>query len=678
LTISASLILRDIAMPSEKVAMESNADPPMDNVDKFIAAIVIIGIAIFAAFQINQCIESYANPVSQSSTQVFPRKFPAMLLCPFATDLLSYPDSCPKWAPDAYLEASASGANLINTNIFDDGRRGSVCENNIGTLVNNPTYPNALILQSLRRQVTVKNVAKPRFKIANSQNIECKSWTPPNVKCIVFNPQDAKRDIETMTRGKNPVCNPMEESKANSLDSLRLFFGTTIFHWGLQYRYQGLIPQPNAPQTLFPSFIEVPFRRTPSELSVTALDLQAQGATPQQTGIDGVFNVNMSLFSGIVAVFYDSENEPIPTELDFDGVRSSTMSDSILASTVVIETNCYTNRGSLKTCYQNQMAPQDAFVSAKRTQDFESAIYNKRVNKTTLKMVIQRSLFDQKTLDPQSQGLYATRYDLSVSFATSESVFEKQFVTLTILTTVSIIVSTAASLWGARAKIKEGIVTARSKIKCLQAKSNVNSVEMKSREEASEVIRGQHLADIAAFDGDEAESVAASTSNLFNRRPNSPVDVRYSEKAALEAKSSFQHPSVSKLDTTPGRYAVESLALPRSKSSFNPASSDLAQIHSSITPSRDDPVASSLRSWSTGGESFRQNLSSFDGVTGVSDFKQINPRSPGLAPSTRQRLAELATAGFASDDVQCDPLSSATIGNSASWRLSSSRSLRQA
>jgi hypothetical protein len=135
-------------------------------------------------------------------------------------------------------------------------------------------------------------------------------------------------------------------------------------------------------------------------LSVTASDLQAQGFGFNQTRIDGVFNVNMSLFPGIVAVFYDSENEPIPTELDFDGVRSSTMSDSILASTVVLETNCYTNRATSRTCFQNEIAPQDAFISAKRTQDFESAIINKRVNKTTLKMVIQRSLFDQKTLDP--------------------------------------------------------------------------------------------------------------------------------------------------------------------------------------------------------------------------------------------------------------------------------------
>jgi hypothetical protein len=231
------------------------------------------------------------------------------------------------------------------------------------------------------------------------------------------------------------------------------------------------------------------------------------------------------------------------------------------------------------------------------------------------------------------------------------------------------------------------------------------------RDEASEVIRRQHLADIADIHHDEAESVAASTSNVFNSGPNSPVDVRHSDKAALEALSSFQYPSVSKFDTTPGRYAVESRALPRSKSPFNPTSTDLAQIYSSITPSRDDPVASNLRS--TGGKSFRQylanlaassavedaldedaylkipvpssssanvpalehrHLSSFDGRTVVSDLKPINPRSPG-APSSRQRLAELAAAGFAPDDVQRDPSPSATVGESASRNLPRSRSL---
>jgi hypothetical protein len=70
-----------------------------------------------------------------------------------------------------------------------------------------------------------------------------------------------------------------------------------------------------------------------------------------------------------------------------------------------------------------------------------------------------------------------------------------------------------------------------------------------------------------------------------------------------------------------------------------------------------------------------RHLSSFDGRTVVSDLKQINPRSPGVAPSSRQRLAELAAAGFAPDDVQRDPSPSATIGESASRKLPRSRSL---
>jgi hypothetical protein len=58
----------------------------------------------------------------------------------------------------------------------------------------------------------------------------------------------------------------------------------------------------------------------------------------------------------------------------------------------------------------------------------------------------------------------------------------------------------------------------------------------------------------------------------------------------------------------------------------------------------------------------QRHLSSFDGRTVVSDLKQISPRSPGAAPSSRQRLAELAAAGFAPDDVQRDLSPSATIG----------------
>ena len=83
-------------------------------------------------------------------------------------------------------------------------------------------------------------------------------------------------------------------------------------------------------------------------------------------------------------------------------------------------------------------------------------------------MIIQPSTLNQKSLDTFSQfATLGSTYDLSISFSSTESVVEKQFVSLTILTTVSIVLSTAASLWGARAKIKDGINTAMSKIKCL-------------------------------------------------------------------------------------------------------------------------------------------------------------------------------------------------------------------
>jgi hypothetical protein len=97
-----------------------------------------------------------------------------------------------------------------------------------------------------------------------------------------------------------------------------------------------------------------------------------------------------------------------------------------------------------------------------------NALYDLGVNVTSLKMIIQPSRFDQKTLDSQTQGLTASRCDLSISFSSTESVVDQQFVSLTILTTVSIVLSTAASLWGARAKIEDGLVMARSKIACFQ------------------------------------------------------------------------------------------------------------------------------------------------------------------------------------------------------------------
>jgi hypothetical protein len=377
---------------------------------------------------------------------------------------------------------------FINTNVFDEDRRGSVCKNNnIGLLVNNPSFPDMLSVYSFgasrgggggpaSRKAIVKNTAKPRYKRANgvsepagSEN-ECKSWTPPNVRCVQYDQKDFVEVSQLMNL--KPICNPMVESKANTLDSLRLTLQTDdvyASYRAVRYTYQGLIPQPSASKFL-PAPFNYLFKTAPSMLSVSSAELGAQGAAAKGSPYFRL-HLNMSLFSGVVAVFYDPE-KGAPTELDFDGVRMNKMSDSILGSTVLLETNCYSTPS---TCSQTMRDPQDAFVTARRTQNYVNALREERQNATSLKMIIQPSTLNQKSLDTFAQfATLGSTYDLSISFSSTESIVEKQFVSLTILTTVSIVLSTAASLWGARAKIKDGINTVTSKIKCLHKPPEAN------------------------------------------------------------------------------------------------------------------------------------------------------------------------------------------------------------
>ena len=277
-----------------------------------------------------------------------------MLLCPFSTDLNSYPGDCPKWSPDTYLDVEMSPF-FINTNVFDEGRRGSVCgQSNIGLTLNNPSFPDMLFVNSLsnsrgpngpaEKRAIVKNTAKPRYKRANGASErpgpenECKSWMPPNVSFTYYDSKDFDEFSRLMNL--NPICNPMVETKANTLDSLRLFLQrdqADASYRDVRYTYQGLIPQPNASQFVQGPF-DVSFKITHSKLSVSSAELGAQGAAFSGSNYFRL-NKNMSLFSGVAAVFYDPQ-KGAPTELDFDGARMNKMSDSILGSTILLETDC--------------------------------------------------------------------------------------------------------------------------------------------------------------------------------------------------------------------------------------------------------------------------------------------------------------------------------------------------
>jgi hypothetical protein len=64
--------------------------PPMSTLDKIVMAVVVVGIILFASFQISQCVVAYNNPATQSSVDNVTRTFPGIMLCPFSYDAYGY------------------------------------------------------------------------------------------------------------------------------------------------------------------------------------------------------------------------------------------------------------------------------------------------------------------------------------------------------------------------------------------------------------------------------------------------------------------------------------------------------------------------------------------------------------------------------------------------------------
>jgi len=451
-------------------------DPPMTNLDKIVLVIVVSGIIAFAWFQTTQCVAAYANPSTQTNVLNVTRTFPGIMLCPFSYQQIpSFTEFCPKWSPQASLAFDFSIANatngcsysalsLLNTNVdpaSQSQRSPSKCSLNSPPIDRPDLEFRAYVPPctiSFEKQVTVKNFAKPvSFCNPAGKCSSCNSWTPPNVQCTVFDPSSFDQAIRIIP-SLNPICNPMKEVYANSVDALYVIFDQ--FGSKNVFSYSGLIPQPSAPPSPVYPFMPNPFVRAPSSLSISPYDLQTQGSVIGSQ----YYNVNMSLFGGVVAVLYDA-SKGIPTALDFDGARFKTMSSSILGSTVGLSTNCRgTGVITEFTCVQYKAPATSCVVTSQVDESFTNAILQQKTNSTLQTVSCQPSQVDQSS---QAGNYNDVRFGLSVSFSSSVSAITSPTISLTILTTVSIIVSTAATLWGSQQFIKEGILLVIAKVRNL-------------------------------------------------------------------------------------------------------------------------------------------------------------------------------------------------------------------
>jgi hypothetical protein len=192
------------------------------------------------------------------------------------------------------------------------------------------------------------------------------------------------------------------------------------------------------------------FKSLPTELFANPSELNIQKG--------GKVNANFSLFAGVVAVLYDP-SMGVPTALNFDNVRQNSMSENILSSSLLLYTDCDAPN-SVGNCPQVKVPPIDILIANQVDQKFSSKIPQRLFNTTIYSTTTQTSTKTLYCLSWQSGCIP----DVRMAFTSSSTVVTTQIISLSILTTLSIIVSTAATLWGSQDKIKAGIALAKEKL----------------------------------------------------------------------------------------------------------------------------------------------------------------------------------------------------------------------
>lgn len=473
-------------------------------VDKSVLLLVVVGILAFAIFQIIQCVGAYARPISTSNLESRNRTLPGLMICPFASTefrfrcAVTFPyieaDHSALWAPDATLsfdfriarERARNPSCTINSKSYDSSDVNALLSIvDPLSLVKRSKCPNAYPLEQFKyyggsppllfgaldlevmkqnrdedrrqtkcsegssaRRVTVKNTAKSL--ICSSEGCSSsQSPTPPNVQCLVFDASFFDEDSKG-TPGADPICNPMREVHANTVDAFQIPFTVRDGTW----EYSGLrCPKLSPPQL---------------KLSVDDFALQVGSFL---NGVDdyipGNFN-NMTLFGNFVALAYDSE-KGVPKDIDFDdvtsqfsnGAISSSQENHILASTILTHverleqtvpprsTPPYLTQRVSPVTLQASIAVQTRYTNAAKGDLSE-----------TITTTTPSAVFVPLINNP----FRINKNIILMSFSTVLTTVTREVVTLSILTTISIIVSTASALWGSQEKIKDGILMVAAKV----------------------------------------------------------------------------------------------------------------------------------------------------------------------------------------------------------------------
>ena len=167
-------------------------------------------------------------------------------------------------------------------------------------------------------------------------------------------------------------------------------------------------------------------------------------------------DMNVSLFNGLTAVIYDASNG-IPKELDFSGATTRTMSQQV-DSLILFNMKC--DKEFTKSCGSERFVPQEVEI----TTTFETVFTNQIRTETTT--YYNQSYVTAISNLPRAVGeknTFTNEWSLSMSFSSDQSTSRKQVLSVSVVTTVSVILSIGASIWGSRPKIKEAMQVATAK-----------------------------------------------------------------------------------------------------------------------------------------------------------------------------------------------------------------------
>jgi hypothetical protein len=212
------------------------------------------------------------------------------------------------------------------------------------------------------------------------------------------------------------------------------------------FQYEGLIPQQK--YTISDRVDEAPSR------FISFFDMQNRFTS---AGNEGLFSMNSTFFGGLMVVLYDP-SEGIPQNMDFNSAPLIVDNNegSFKLSQLFISKNFIVDKGTFEYKFSKTVGPMIIAVDSAISKTFTNAVLQRL--RETMKYFLSFSFSIDKKNEYDSR-----RFDISLQFVSSRSPLTEEVVKISILTTVSIILSTTATLWGARENIAEGLLLIAAK-----------------------------------------------------------------------------------------------------------------------------------------------------------------------------------------------------------------------